>query len=125
VRTVTDRSGKVWTYEETGWFGPIVLTKSGEVSRRQPGPDSPFWDAYYGRCGMEKCDLCGTVLYPELRHARDGVACAMFRAAYVRGLREGVEVARERAEPRLVHEFYPKARIDWTDVDREIERRAQ
>ena len=48
VRTVTDRNGRTWTYEDTGWFGPIVLTKTGEVAKRQPGPNSAFWDAFYG-----------------------------------------------------------------------------
>ena len=75
-----------------------------------------------------KCDLCGTDLYPGLSHARDGVACAIIRAAYQRGRRdgidEGVAIARASIVVREYHCDYScgDTEIDWTDVDAAAEK---
>lgn len=44
--TVTDNSGRAWTFEQHPWCGPIVLRRDGQPKARQPGSRSRFWPAY-------------------------------------------------------------------------------
>lgn len=46
VHTITDASGRAWTFENTRMFGPFVLGKNGDPLKRQPGRRSRFWAAY-------------------------------------------------------------------------------
>jgi hypothetical protein len=45
-RFITDANGKLWTFEMHRYFGPSVLTKNGDIAKRQPGEKSPFWHAF-------------------------------------------------------------------------------
>jgi hypothetical protein len=45
VKQVTDRNGKVWTYEVPMMGPPTVLNRDGSEAKRQPGERSPFWEA--------------------------------------------------------------------------------
>ncbi len=38
--------GKKWCFAYSPYFGPTLLTKNGEPSKRQPGPRSNFWKAF-------------------------------------------------------------------------------
>jgi hypothetical protein len=37
--------GKVFRFDFSDRFGPLVLAKNGSLLERQPGPRSPFWAA--------------------------------------------------------------------------------
>ena len=45
TRTITDATGKRWTFEMHHYCSPIVLNKRGDPMERQPGEHSPFWHA--------------------------------------------------------------------------------
>ncbi|MCZ8076023.1 MAG: hypothetical protein O9341_18040 [Paucibacter sp.] len=44
--TVTDATGRTWTFEQHPMFGPVILRKDGNPKSRQPGSRSPFWPAW-------------------------------------------------------------------------------
>ncbi len=45
VYSVTDARGKLWRFTYHDYFGPEVVNKDDNVSMRQPGIKSPFWEA--------------------------------------------------------------------------------
>ncbi len=97
------------------------------------------------RCGRETYESVYARLYPcDFSALVDAKSCsassgfdsdvedcarhAEIRAAYVRGMLDGVEVAKERAHACLDEDEFTVARdrwIDWTEVDAEIERRTR
>lgn len=61
------------------------------------------------------CEECGRPLlngYAHHANALDALLCQELSDAYKRGVRKGVEVAKE-----LVRDPYHGAVTDWTDVD--------
>lgn len=38
--------GKLYTFEDSDRFGPLILNKSGEPLSKQPGKRHPFWAAH-------------------------------------------------------------------------------
>ena len=49
---VVEHAGRVWRFEEHGFFGPLVLRRDGAPVKRQPGVRSPFWAAYAAWCAQ-------------------------------------------------------------------------
>jgi hypothetical protein len=44
---ITDDAGKQWRFEDSDRFGPSLLNKDGEISKRPwPAEGSPFWRAH-------------------------------------------------------------------------------
>lgn len=39
-------NGKVWIFEDSDRFGPLILRKDGIPAKRQPGDQSPFWEPH-------------------------------------------------------------------------------
>lgn len=48
-----EHNGSAWRFEDSARFGPVVVKKDGDTSRRQPGEHSKFWKAHaeWVRCG--------------------------------------------------------------------------
>lgn len=79
---------------------------------------------------METCDRCGRIVHREWNgneaefcFVENGEVCRAVRAAYLRGLRRGVEVAKENA---TIEDFDPGGRrverhVRWDDVDVKVE----
>lgn len=44
--SITDAQGRMWRFENTRMFGPVLLRSDGEPKARQPGQRSAFWLAY-------------------------------------------------------------------------------
>ena len=43
---IKDSRGVEWYFEMHRYCGPIVLKQDGDPKINQPGPKSPFWDAF-------------------------------------------------------------------------------
>jgi hypothetical protein len=43
---VIDKNGKTWKFQMHPYCGPSVLRKDGRDRKHNPGPKSPFWDAF-------------------------------------------------------------------------------
>lgn len=46
VHAITDAAGRSWRFEQTRYFGPVLVRADGEPLSRQPGTRSAFWPAY-------------------------------------------------------------------------------
>lgn len=72
---------------------------------------------------METCERCGRAMSNDVslgweRCIKSGNhSCVVVRAAYLRGVRAGVQVSKENVRVADV-------RFDWSDVDRAIEEEA-
>lgn len=43
---VIEVGDKSYRFEDSNQFGPSLLRKDNEIASRQPGANSPFWDAW-------------------------------------------------------------------------------
>lgn len=43
---LVDRNGKTWLFFMHPYCGPSVLRKDGRDRKYNPGPKSPFWEAF-------------------------------------------------------------------------------
>lgn len=55
--------GRLYLFEDSDRFGPLLLRKDGSVAERQPGERSPFWIPYHawrreGRRCAEDGETC-------------------------------------------------------------------
>lgn len=73
-RTIIDENGKRIRFEMHPRFGPILLTSSGDVAKRQPGWKASFWRviSWWSQQG-EKLDAAGLCIWskppePKLQH---------------------------------------------------------
>lgn len=44
---VIDVHGKIFRFEDSDQFGPVIIRKDGEPAARQPGERSHFWNAHH------------------------------------------------------------------------------
>ncbi|MCF8532414.1 MAG: hypothetical protein K9G48_05380 [Reyranella sp.] len=67
--------GHTISFEDSDRFGPLVLTRGGDIAQEQPGSRSPFWTAYecWRRQGRRLTKDAATCLWrPPARIRRPG-----------------------------------------------------
>lgn len=82
----------------------------------------------------DRCEKCHRVRHPEWNGCEDtycfiegGEVCRAVSEAFRAGLRAGVELAKEHADPDTIYigsGDYVGA-VDWTDVDHELAKRTE